>query len=374
MDEAYKANGIIHCRVAGVYFHIPFCQSRCLYCDFFSTTSLSLRTAYVNALKKEMHLRSTECQNIRTVYFGGGTPSLLSGDEIGSLLKELDLSQATEITVEANPGDITPQWLERLQQAGVNRLSIGIQSFHDSLLHLIGRRHNAQQARQAVKMAQQVGFNNISIDLIYGLPSQTLQQWENEVEEALKLDIQHLSCYCLTYEEGTPLTKMLNQGQIPSTDDDIANAMYDNLSERLAKAGFEHYEVSNFAKKGCHSQHNSAYWNQTPYVGFGAGAHSYDGNRTRRANISDLNEYISSPGGKRTYLTETLSDTDLYNERIMLGLRTAYGIDVSSLTPLGLRCAQKYIEEGKLRIDGSRIVATQEGLHLLNRIIEDLFE
>ena len=351
---------------------------------------------------------------ISTIYFGGGTPSLLSPNQIARILQTIDAPQAIEVTLETNPGDLTPDYLRAVREAGVNRLSIGIQSFDDEVLRLIGRRHTAAEAKAAVKAAQDAGFNNISIDLIYGIPSLALytpqnqsdgaapdsiginfrphlldistlnspfSAWEAQIEQALQLGVQHISTYCLSYEEGTRMTRMLEQGEINEVDEDTENAMYDLLVSQLKEAGFEHYEVSNFALSGYRSKHNSSYWNRTPYIGLGAGAHSYDGARTRSWNPDNLEEYIraqemeetphsESASTMATY--ETLTDTDLYNERIMLRLRTAEGIAINELHNPTL--ATPYIERGLLKqTPDKRLVATLQGIHILNRIIEDLF-
>ena len=380
--------------MSGIYIHIPFCKSRCAYCDFFSTTQLSRREAYVDALCKEAKRRLATLNSkrstpnpITTIYFGGGTPSLLSPDQIARILQTIDAPQAVEVTLEANPGDLTPNYLRAVREAGVNRLSIGIQSFDDEVLRLIGRRHTAAEAKAAVKAAKAAGFDNISIDLIYGIPSQystlnsQLSAWEAQIEQALQLGVQHISTYCLSYEEGTRMTHMLEQGEINEVDEDTENAMYDLLVSQLKEAGFEHYEVSNFALSGYRSKHNSSYWNRTPYIGLGAGAHSYDGARTRSWNPDNLEEYIraqemeetphsESASTMATY--ETLTDTDLYNERIMLRLRTAEGIAINELHNPTL--ATPYIERGLLKqTPDKRLVATLQGIHILNRIIEDLF-
>lgn len=374
--------------MAGIYIHIPFCESRCKYCDFFSTTRLERRDAYVEAVAKEVVRRNSylPSQNIHTVYFGGGTPSMLSVEQIGRILGELRKNYVfdadAEITTEANPSDINEEKLRGWKKLGINRLSIGIQSFQDAQLKQIGRRHNAEQARQAVRMARDAGFENISIDLMYGLPGETLEAWKEDVEEALKLKVEHVSAYCLSYEEGTPLTRALMRKEIEEVDEETENAMYDWLTERLSRAGLERYEVSNFAKKGFESQHNSSYWNGIPYLGLGAGAHSYDG-KTRQWNVSDLEQYIRGVEQGETYFEkEVLTKNDLYNEYIMLKIRTREGVNLSmvprSMQEVCKGVAKSYIENGKLRIENEKgedhLVATQEGIHILNRIIEDLMK
>ncbi len=350
--------------MAGLYVHIPFCKKRCLYCDFFSTTLLERRKAYVDALLREIAARKEEAGAIRTIYLGGGTPSTLDAEDIQRILRTIGTEQTTEITMELNPGDATETYLKQIRAAGINRLSIGIQSFQDELLTLIGRRHTAAQALTAVSMAQQAGFDNLSIDLMYALPTQTMEQWKADIETALRLNVQHISSYGLMYEEGTALTRQMESGQLQAIDEDTENAMYDYLCERLQEAGFVHYEVSNFALPGYEAQHNSNYWNGTPYVGIGAGAHTYIGVE-RSWNPDDLETYIR---GDFQRASETLTKRDCHNERIMLGLRTAKGV-----TKQDIRAdISKYVEAGLLHEKEGRIVATQKGIHILNRIIEDL--
>lgn len=355
--------------MAGLYVHIPFCKKRCLYCDFFSTTLLERREEYVEALLREIQARRDEAgEVIRTIYIGGGTPSTLEAQDIHRLLEAAGTHDAEEVTMELNPGDATPSYLQALRKTGINRLSIGIQSFQDDLLRLIGRRHNATQAVEAVQMAQEAGFDNLSIDLMYALPTQTMEQWKTDIETALRLGIQHISCYGLMYEEGTVMTQCVEAGTLEAIDEDTENAMYDYLCERLKEAGFVHYEVSNFALPGFEAKHNSSYWDGTPYIGVGAGAHSYIGN-VRSWNVSELEAYIR---GEAVREQETLTERDLYNERIMLGLRTRQGI--SSSFPVQRRSViDSKIQNGLLReTNDHRIVATQQGIHILNRIIEDL--
>lgn len=274
-----------------------------------------------------------------------------------------------EITLEANPGDLTPDKLTKLRQLGINRLSIGIQSFNDDLLRLIGRRHTAAEARQAVLWAQQAGFDNLSVDLMYGLPGQTLDDWSRQIEEVLRLQVQHISTYCLSYEPGTVLTAMLERGEITETDDDIANAMADLLAGRLTTNGYVHYEVSNFALPGRESKHNSSYWDGTPYIGLGAGAHSYDGN-IRSWHKNDVQAYIREALAQSLHPEqEVLTDDNKRTERIMLALRTRRGISVDELPPDRL---DEYVQKGLMRIEDNRAVVTREGLHILNRIIADM--
>lgn len=359
--------------MAGLYIHIPFCKRRCLYCDFFSTTLLQRQEEYLEAVIKEIHSRRGEAgEPIRTVYIGGGTPSTLRAEDVSKLLKAAGAADAEEITMELNPGDATREYFLRLRETGINRLSIGIQSFQDSLLHLVGRRHDARQAIEAVRMAQEAGFRNISIDLMYALPTQTMDMWKADIETALSLNVQHISSYGLMYEEGTELTRRRDAGELEPVDEDTEMAMYDYLCARLKDAGLVHYEVSNFALPGHEALHNSSYWNGTPYVGVGAGAHSYIG-CVRSWNPDDLDAYIQGIANSTLVReSETLSDEDRYNERVMLGLRTNRGIPATLPTHKRL-VLDSFVQKGLLReTEEKRIVATQKGLHVLNRIIEDL--
>lgn len=361
--------------MAGIYIHIPFCKSRCRYCDFFSTTHLEKQQQYVEALLAEWQDRQHELSEpIHTLYIGGGTPSTSDSAALYRILQTI-LGNTTsnhcplEITMEANPGDITLEKAQAWRAMGINRLSIGIQSFDDQLLTLIGRRHTAEQARQAVAYAQAAGFDNISIDLMYALPDQTMQQWQNDVAQALQLGVQHISTYGLMYEEGTVLTTLLEHGVIEAVDEDLEMQMYDYLVERLTANGFLHYEVSNFALENRHSRHNSSYWNDTPYLGLGAGAHSYNGQQ-RQWNIADLDAYIEQAMAHdlRPEI-ETLTPEQHHTEQVMLGLRTSQGI---AKDHINLSKALPYLQQGLLVENGNRIVATTQGYHILNRIIEDL--
>ena len=373
--------------MAGIYIHIPFCKSRCKYCDFFSTTHLEKRAQYVAALLEEWRMRAHEVKEpIHTIYIGGGTPSMLDDSSLQMIIEAIrresslnstaiseplqgDEAMLQEITMEANPGDITLERAQAWRKMGINRLSIGVQSMDDELLQLIGRRHTAEQARKAVATAQAAGFDNISIDLMYALPSQTMEQWQKDVAEALQMGVQHISTYGLIYEEGTVLMTLLDHGVIEAVDEDTEMQMYDYLVEQLAANNFEHYEVSNFALPNRQSKHNSSYWNNTPYIGLGAGAHSYDG-QVRQWNISDLDTYIAQAMAHQLQPEkEVLSEEQRHTERVMLGLRTNSGIGIDEIDRSK---AQHYIAQGMLIEKDNRIVATTKGYHILNRIIEDL--
>ena len=373
--------------MAGIYIHIPFCKSRCKYCDFFSTIHLEKRAQYVAALLEEWRMRAHEVKEpIHTIYIGGGTPSMLDDSSLQMIIEAIrresplnstaipgarqgDEAILQEITMEANPGDITLERAQAWRKMGINRLSIGVQSMDDELLQLIGRRHTAEQARKAVATAQAAEFDNISIDLMYALPSQTMEQWQKDVAEALQMGVQHISTYGLIYEEGTVLMTLLDHGVIEAVDEDTEMQMYDYLVGQLAANNFEHYEVSNFALQNHQSKHNSSYWNNTPYIGLGAGAHSYDG-QVRQWNISDLDTYIAQAMAHQLQPEkEVLSEEQRHTERVMLGLRTNSGIGIDEIDRSK---AQPYIAQGMLIEKDNRIVATTKGYHILNRIIEDL--
>ena len=287
--------------MAGIYIHIPFCKTRCAYCDFYSTTQTSLRERYIQALCRELELRNGYLQghHVHTVYFGGGTPSQLRPTDLerifGLIYKVYGLEQCTEITLEANPDDLTDDYVAALARLPFNRVSMGIQTFHDPTLRLLNRRHTAAQAVAAVNRLRRAGIRNISIDLIYGLPGETQERWEADLRQALSLDVEHISAYLLTYEEGTPLYRMKQQGQVQEADEDSCLCFFTTLMDTLAANGYEHYEISNFCKPGFHSRHNSSYWQGTPYLGCGPSAHSYNG-QTRSWNTPSIDRY---PGRHR---------------------------------------------------------------------------
>lgn len=385
-----------------VYIHIPFCQSRCIYCDFYSTTSISQQARYVDCLLREMDSRREEWQRLMeeagkngdyrartllSIYIGGGTPSTLAPTLLKHLLQQTALrfppSSGTEVTLEVNPDDVTPAWIEALRSTPVNRVSMGVQTFDDEGLKALRRRHTAHQAREAVRRLREAGYHNLSIDLIYGLPGQTLEAWERNLEEAVALGVPHVSAYSLMYEEGTPLTRMREEGKVREMDDDTSWLCYERLCQRLREAGYEHYEISNFALPGCHSRHNSGYWDGTPYLGYGAGAHSYDGKRLRRGNLPELMLYMESleKGSEDYYETEKLSDDDLYNEFVMTRLRTAQGFMPEELERRfglrALRYCQKmmipHLQQGNLIQRGNRVCLSERGIFVSNEVISDLF-
>ena len=372
-------------RVAGIYIHVPFCQGRCIYCDFYSTTEgEEWKSRYVDALLAELRMRRDELPlaRVHSIYIGGGTPSQLPARALAAILNEVcrlfPVDSDAEVTVEANPDDVTPEWLAALSHTPVNRLSMGVQSFDDALLRLIRRRHTAQQAVCAVEQAARHGISNVSIDLIYGLPTQTMEQWQADVCQALALDVQHLSAYSLSYEEGTPLWRMLEQGRIEEADEELSLCMYEHLIDSTRAAGFTHYEISNFCRPGRHSQHNSAYWHGVPYLGFGPGAHSYDGMRTRRWNLSDLKGYVQAAGSMPPHQSEVLTDDELYDEAVMTRLRTSEGLSLDLLTAAYraycMAQAEPHLRAGRLEQAGSTIRLTRQGIFTSNDIISDLMK
>src|SRR3712207_5251155 len=289
--------------MAGLYIHIPFCASRCIYCSFYSTTSLQLSNQYVDTLCKEIDLRRKEVDTIQTIYLGGGTPSLLSPAHLQRLFQKIKSSFSTasdmEVTIECNPDDITTEFADCLANLPINRVSMGVQTFSNERLKFLRRRHTKEEVYKAVERLRNAGITNISIDLIFGFPSEQLADWEADIDEALKLNIQHISAYSLSYEEGTPLHRMRKSGIITDIDEELSLQMYELLVKKLSENGFEHYEISNFAKTATaldgtaisfRSKHNSSYWHSIPYLGIGAAAHSYDGDRkSTRLNSSHAN-------------------------------------------------------------------------------------
>jgi oxygen-independent coproporphyrinogen-3 oxidase len=373
--------------MAGLYIHIPFCGSRCAYCDFYSTVGAGRIPEFLEALKREMTARGglpAFGSPLSTIYVGGGTPSLLSPSQLRGVLDHAvglwDCSGLVEVTVEANPEDLTPDRLAGLVglAGGVspNRLSIGIQSFDDDLLRLMNRRHTAERARRAVRAAQEAGFDNISIDLIYGIPGMSHAQWERSLDEAIALGVQHISAYHLTIEPGTPFGKMAKRDEgnrSPSAFRPIPEAeserQFATLRRKLLGAGFEHYEISNFALPGRRAMHNSAYWSGAAYLGVGPSAHSFDGVRRREWVAGDVGRYIA---GRVEYGGETLSDRDLYNERIMTGLRTAAGVEAAAIRPGA--ALERFLREGLLIRNGDRVAIPPEKFLLSDYLIATLFE
>lgn len=371
--------------MAGIYIHIPFCRKRCHYCDFFKSTDLSQKTRLLSGLKKELKIRASELnsEEINTIYFGGGTPSVLLIDELKDLLstiKDLYLvDENAEITLEANPDDLTQVILSGLKQLGFNRLSMGVQSFAETDLKLMNRRHGVLQAIQSVKWAKKAGFSNISIDLIYGLPNQTIEEWERNVRIAVELDVQHISAYNLTYHEGTVFYEQLKKGILKELPDEHSLQQFEMLIQILKEAGFEHYEISNFCKPGLYSQHNSSYWKSKKYLGIGPSAHSYD-LVTRRWNVSSISNYIDGLENDQIYFeSEILTEQDRYNDFIITGLRTIWGISEeliqTSFSPVYFhhfqKSKEKYLLSGHVLCTLGKICISREGLFISDKIMTD---
>ena len=375
--------------MAGIYIHIPFCESRCAYCDFYSTTLLRPREAYIETACRELKSRLHELggEQIKTIYFGGGTPSTLTIEELGRICKcitdsmVIDDMSNIEVTLEANPDDLTEDYVQGLRTLPINRISMGIQSFHDRTLHLVGRRHTATEAIEAVRRCQRLGLTNISIDLIYGLPGETLEDWSYSLDQAIALGVPHISAYHLTYEEGTRLWRMKEQGIVSPIDEEQSIAAFEMLRAKLLGAGYKHYEISNFALPNCHSRHNSSYWQGIRYIGIGPGAHSYDGTN-RRWNLSNLSNYIATPEGEEVpHEIEHLSIEERYDERIITELRTAKGINLELLlndfgehyhTHL-MNQAMPYIDRGQLiKTADNHLSLTPESILISDAIMCDL--
>lgn len=372
--------------MAGLYLHIPFCSSRCVYCDFYSTTCASEASRYVEALIGEMRMRRDYLSDsLHTIYIGGGTPSLLDVSLLARLKSGWEscfsVQPDAEITLEANPDDLSPDYLAALRQLGFNRLSIGIQSFCDETLALLRRRHTAQQAIEAVEAARRAGFDNLSLDLIYGLPGEGLERWRQHVEQALALHPEHVSAYLLTYEEGTPLSRMRQAGKVAEADEELAWACYRFLTRRLREVGYEHYEISNFSLPGRCSRHNSSYWSGVPYLGCGPSAHSYNGT-TRCWNEPDLQAYLVAVEGNR--LPPCTQDErgryTAFNDYVITRLRTRQGISLSELTRLFGAESTEYVqhaaapwrERGCLSCAEGRLFLSEQGIFLSDAVMEDL--
>ncbi|MCW3162698.1 radical SAM family heme chaperone HemW [Chryseobacterium oryctis] len=321
-----------------IYIHIPFCKQKCSYCNFHFSTSLNFKDDMLSAMKKEIFLRKDELQNknLQSLYFGGGTPSILSPDEINSLIDEVlkyfSFSSDIEITLEANPDDLDKNFLRELSKSPVNRLSIGTQSFFDEDLKLMNRAHNASEAESSIKRAQDFGFENLSIDLIYGSPTSNMEIWKENLQKTITLEVPHISSYALTVEPKTALENWISKGKISSPKEEEQNKEFYYLSDFLKDNGFQHYEVSNFAKPDFYSRHNSSYWKYKEYLGIGPSAHSYNGFDVRSWNVANNQQYIKKLNSNvLAKEEEVLSQEEQFNEMIMIGLRTIWGVDLESL-------------------------------------------
>ena len=370
--------------MAGIYIHIPFCAKRCIYCGFFSTVRQEEAARYVQAVCRELELRKNYLEGapVKTVYFGGGTPSRLTPEQIGQIIDSISgtfgLDSLEELTVECNPDDITPQYVAALRSMGVYRISMGVQTFNDALLHFLNRRHTSAQALEAVRICRESDITNISIDLMYGLPGQILDMFRTDLQTAISTGVQHISSYCLSFEDNTPLQKLRDQGKLTPADDDLCSQMYTLMCNTLREGGFEHYEISNFCRPGYHSRHNSSYWDGTPYLGLGAAAHSYNGT-SRSWNPSDLDTYMQGiENDDLQFEVEHLSAADIYNEKIMLSLRTAQGLNLSALSPQDslsvMQSAESLISNGSLQFEDNHLRIPESRMFISDTIISTLFK
>ena len=371
--------------MAGIYIHIPFCKSRCIYCGFYSTTMLDLRHKYVRAVCREMELRRSYVDEaVETVYLGGGTPSLLGVSELDMLFqyiyKVFKVTADAEITMECNPDDINEGFIDTLARTPVNRISLGVQTFSDARLKLLRRRHDTAEVTKAVSLLRRCGIGNISIDLMFGFPGETLDDWTADISKALELNVEHISAYSLMYEEGTKLFDMLEHGQIREIDDELSLKMYDELTARLTLNGYEHYEISNFARHGYRSRHNGNYWRQVPYIGLGAAAHSFD-LKSRQWNVADVKSYIEGIDmGEVRAERETLTPETTFNDIITTVLRTREGVDLEYIgRHLGKHYkdfltanSARYVSEGLMETDGSHVRLTHKGIYISDMIMSEL--
>lgn len=378
--------------MAGLYVHIPFCATRCSYCGFYSTTKLDLQDRYVDSLCREIALRkeylssySTDSKAantiIRTIYIGGGTPSQLSRYSLEKLFYAIDTyleCSPEEVTMEVNPDDVTNDLAETISALHINRVSMGAQTFDDNRLKFLNRRHKSFQVERAIDILHEHGVGNISIDLMFGFPGQTCDSWKEDVRRAISLDIQHISAYSLMYEEGTKLYRMLKENMIKEIDEEVSLNMYNELINILCGAGYEHYEISNFAKKGYRALHNSSYWHDIPYLGLGAAAHSYN-IKSRQWNVSDINKYIESISHDTVPFTFESIDADThYNDIVTTELRTSEGIDLSRLADKYVQYivkqAARHVADKTVDINDGHLKLTREGLYISDMIMSDLMK
>lgn len=370
-----------------LYLHIPFCASRCSYCDFYTRTNVRLKERFVASLIEELRLRAPEAygQPIRHIYLGGGTPSLLTTSELHSIFEQIgrhyNLSAIEEITLEANPDDMTLGYAEGIARLPINRVSMGVQSFREDELRFLGRRHTAEEVYTAVAALRGVGIDNLSLDLIYGLPNQTAEIWEANLDAMLSIAPPHISAYHLIYEEGTPMMRALKQGRIRQVSEELSLHFFRRLIARLGEAGYEHYEISNFALPGRYAQLNTGYWLGEYYLGFGPSAHSYVGDE-RSHNVASTTLYcMALEQGRRVYSVEQLSAEDKLHEYIMTRLRTMWGIDLDDMAGQFsdearaqlLLDARPHLDRGSLLLEGNRLRLSPEGVFVSDGIIADLF-
>lgn len=372
--------------MAGIYLHIPFCKRKCAYCDFYSIANTKMNENFVKAVSKEIELQKNylKGESVQTIYFGGGTPSMLSEKQIGIILDQIhenfEVEENNEITLEANPDNLSEKYLKKIKKLGVNRLSVGIQSFDAADLILMKRKHSVNQAINAVKTAQEVGFENISIDLIYGLPDLTIQKWEQNLYKALNLNIQHISAYHLTIEPNTLFQKMYKNDKLNLPTENESIDQFNMLIQKTAKKGFLHYEISNFALDGSISLHNSNYWMGVKYLGLGPSAHSYN-LTSRQWNISNLHEYLDAISkGKIPFETEILSQNEKYNDFVITSLRTMWGLNTEKLNKeFGEKYKSYFIKKTKELIDKNllkkreeKYILTEKGMLISDNIISSI--
>ena len=368
---------------AGLYIHIPFCSSRCSYCDFATGLYQSeIAERYVRGLINEIRSSQYAGENVDTIYFGGGTPSLLAPAQLerilASLFDEFEIAAETEITLEINPGSATPEKLRAFRSLGVNRASFGAQTFDDAELAKLGRSHNAADALRTFADLRDAGFANVSFDLIAGLPGQTLAGWQRNIKHALDLGPEHLSFYLLEVHSGTPLAVHIRRGIQPQPDEDLAGVMYEWMLEQATAAGYEHYEISNLCRPGFHSRHNVKYWTAAPYYGFGCSAHSYDGNARRWSNQRDVLKYVEmvESGASPVVEEQQLSPTDVRAEAVFLGMRLMEGVDLRRYREsfgVDLRDEHaddldRFREAGLVELEGDLIRLTRTGALLSNEV------
>ena len=373
--------------MSGIYLHIPFCKSKCAYCNFFSLVTEKKMDDYVSALKKEIINRKSYLGDdvVKTIYFGGGTPSLLPVkyvDEILELLHEnYNIISNPEVTLEINPDTIDKDKMLALKHLGVNRMSVGIQSFNDDDLRYLGRRHDSRHALQVLDDLSSVGFDRITLDLIYGMPTLTEEKWNHNLDIFFSTGISHLSAYALTVEPKTILGQKIEKEELQEVSEEETIRHYNILVERTKENGFEHYEISNFAKEGCRSQHNSIYWQDVKYLGLGPSAHSYDGN-SRQWNVSNLTKYMQLVEDSGEYYEkEILALDDKYNEYVMTSLRTSWGCNAEkierdygkSYTQHFLKNIKKYLDSGIMLMKDNNFILTDEGMLFADGIAADLF-
>lgn len=372
--------------MAGIYIHIPFCKQACSYCNFHFSTSLSQKDAFIDALQKEIKIAANAAanKNIETIYFGGGTPSILSKlaiqDILNTIYENFDVHTAAEITLEANPDDVNSSIVQEWLTIGINRLSLGIQSFNDAELTWMNRAHNALHALSSIDLIQQAGFTNFSVDLIYGSPLLSHEELQKNIQYVLQKNIPHIACYALTVEEKTLLYKQIHKKKSLPIDEIHQSEQFHIMVTMLEAAGYEQYEISNFAKPGYRSQHNSSYWKGIAYWGFGPSAHSFDGSASRRWNVANNSLYIQSiENNLIPYEEEILTPTQQLNEQIMIGLRTMEGISLKKLEDrfgiqqLLLAQAKKYEATGQIKIVDGHLMLTKEGKFFADGIAADLF-